>query len=330
MASTINWGIIGLGRIARKFADDLKRVPNSRLHAVASTDTSRARAFADEFGATHAYGNYEAMANCPNLDVVYIATPHTLHAAVAMITLNAGIATLVEKPFAMHYGEAIRMVETARRHRAFLMEALWTRFIPGVQFALDQAEQGAVGPIHTVKSDFGFRTAPDPSSRLFNPALGGGSLLDIGIYPTLLALSVFGKPEDEHIQAAATFTPAGVDESCAFSFQYPGNRLAIGHSTLAAFTPIEAYLYGSEGHIYLHPRWHHTQKVSITKYIDGKQQEPETQAFPYEGWGYQFEAEHVMQCMEEGWMESDIVPLDFSLDLCATLDAIRERIGLRY
>jgi predicted dehydrogenase len=209
------------------------------------------------------------------------------------------------------------------------MEALWTRFIPAVEYALALVEQGEIGTVHTVKSDFGFKMPIDPVSRLFDKNLGGGSLLDIGIYPALLALSVLGKPAPEDVLAAATFTTTGVDETCAFTFRYPNNQVALGHSTVATNTPVEAWIYGTEGTIYFHPRWHHTQRLTISEF-DGRLEHKREVEFPYEGWGYHFEAAHVMQCLSEGRTESDRVPLQFSLDLIGTLDLIRERIGLHY
>lgn len=326
---TYNWGIIGPGKIARKFADDLKLLPNARLHAVASTSPERAGAFADEYGIEHIFNRYEDMVQCPGLDVVYVATPHALHCENALMYLENGIPVLCEKPFAMNTGEARRLVSAARRNRVFLMEALWTRFIPAFDKAMQLISDGEIGEVHTVKSDFGFAMPFDPAHRIFNKALGGGSLLDIGIYPVLLSLFVFGKPEVEDILAAATFTRTDVDESCVFTFQYPGNRLAIGHSTIAANTPVEAAFYGREGTIYLHPRWHHTQRITISKY-EGRGETSRDMEIPYDGWGYCLEAAHVMQCLDNEIIESDKVPLDFTLDLVETLDAIREKIGLVY
>lgn len=327
--TTIRWGILGLGRIARKFAEDLRLVEGARLEAVASTDLERARAFAVEFGAHHAVGRYEDLLKVPGLDVVYVATPHSLHAEATLMCLEAGIAVVCEKPLAMNRREVFKMVETARRRRVFLMEALWTRFIPGVRHALQLAEYGAIGRVHTVRSDFGFHMSFDPGSRLFNKTLGGGALLDIGIYPAMLALMVFGKPRPENILAGATFAPSDVDESCAFIFQYDNNQMALGQATFAANTRVEAWISGSEGQVYLHPRFHHTQRVTLSRY-DGRSTVETEMEFPYEGWGYAFEAAHVMTCLQEGLLESPELPLGFSLDLAETLDTIRSRISLEY
>ncbi len=324
-----NWGIIGLGKIARQFADDLRLLPNARLHAVASTSQARADAFATEFGAAHAYGRYEDIVHCPNLDVVYVATPHPFHCENTLICLENGLPVLCEKPFAMNMAEARRMVSAARRNRVFLMEALWTRFIPAIEHVFQLVEQGEIGDLHTIKADLGFKMPLDLSSRVFNKSLGAGSLLDLGIYPALLALSFFGKPEPENICAAATFTTTDVDESCAFNFQYPAGRLAIGHSTIAANTSLGAHLYGTEGTIFLHPRWHHTQKITVSRY-DGRQETFRDIDLPFIGLGYSHEAAHVMQCLENELLESEIVPLEFTLDLVETLQTIQEKIGLVY
>jgi predicted dehydrogenase len=326
---TYNWGIIGASKIARKFAEDLKRLPNARLHAVASTSAERAGAFAAEFGAPHAFGRYEDIVRCPDLDVVYVATPHVLHCENSLMCLENGLPVLCEKPFSMNLGEARRMVSAARKNRAFLMEAIWTRFIPAVEHAFELVENGEIGEIHTVTADFGFRMPFEPAHRIFNKALGGGSLLDIGIYPALLSLFMFGKPDPADVQAVATFTSTGVDESCVFNFKYPGNRLATGHSTIAGNMPVEAHLYGSLGTIRMHPRWHHTDRLTVSRY-EGRQELKRDLHIPYEGWGYAFEAAHVMQCLENQMLESDKLPLDFTLDLAETLDCIREKIGLEY
>ena len=326
---TYNWGIIGLGRIARKFADDLKLLPNAHLHAVASTSGERAREFAAEYGATHAYGSYEDIIKCPDLDVVYVATPHVLHCENTLLCLENGIPVLCEKPFAMNTGEARRMVEAAHRKRVFLMEALWSLFIPAVRHAFEMVENGEIGDLHTIKADLGFNMPVDLNSRVYNKALGAGSLLDLGIYPALLSMALFGKPEPENICAAATFTQTDVDETCAFMLQYPDKRLMMGHTTIAANTSLTATLYGTKGTILMHPRWHHTTKLTVSKY-DGRLETSHDLDIPYTGHGYHYEAAHVMQCLENQKLESDIAPLDLTMDLMETLDAIREKVGLEY
>lgn len=326
---TYNWGIIGMGRIARKFADDLKLLPNARLHAVASTSLERAEAFAGEYGAAHAYGRYEDIIHCPDLDVVYVATPHVLHCENTLLCLENGIPVLCEKPFAMNAVQARRMVEAARKNRVFLMEALWSLFIPGVRKAFDLVSQGEIGELHTIKADLGFFMPFDPDSRVYNKTLGAGALLDLGIYPTMLSLAMFGQPAREDIYAMATFTQTDVDESCAFMFRYPNKRMMLGHCTISANTSLTAALYGTEGSILLHPRWHHTPKLTVSRY-EGRTEHKHDIDLPYEGHGYHYEAAHVMECLEKAMLESDIASLELTLGLTETLDAVREEIGLEY
>lgn len=326
MERIYNWGIMGMGKIARKFAEDLRLLPNARLHAVASASQERANKFAEEFGVPHAYGSYESMMDCRNLDVVYVATPHSLHFTCTMLCLSNKLPVLCEKPFALNAHEAHKMIEAAGHHGVFLMEALWTFFIPGVQRALEYVGAGGIGHLHTVKADFGFKLPLDRDSRLFNKTLGGGALLDIGIYPVLLALRLLGKPDPAHIQAVATFTETDVDDTTIFTFQYPDKKIALGHATVAAHTPVEAWLLGTEGSVRLHPRWHHTQILTLTRY-EGKEIVEQLEHYPYQGWGYWMEAIHVQECLRDGLQESPIVPWQFTLSLAETLDAIREKIG---
>lgn len=324
MAKTYNWGIIGPGKIAHKFAQDLDKLPNARLHAVASRSEERARAFALQYGAPHAFGTYEAITSCPGLDVVYIATPHPGHRDNAIMCLNAGIPVLCEKAFAMNSRQVQEMVDAARANDTFLMEALWTRFTPSTTKALELIGHGRIGDVLSVKADFGFRAAYDPNSRLFDLALGGGSLLDIGIYPVFLALLILGKPAE--IQAVAHIGATGVDEELGMLFKYEGGQLAHLHSTLRAFTKTEAYIYGERGAVHLHTRWHEPTTLSLIL----EDRRPQDYRFDYHTNGYSYEAEEVMHCLKHGLKESPLLPLSFSQDLMAVLDGVREKIGLEY
>ncbi len=325
----INFAIIGPGKIAKKFADDLQRVPGTRLHAVASTSQERAVAFAQQYNCPHALNSYEALAQMPDIDVVYIATPHVFHYEHTMLCLRNGKNVLCEKPFSMHPDHTRAMIAAARERGLFLMEALWTLFVPAYNKAIDLARSGAIGAIHTAKADFGFTMPHNPHSRIFDPALGASSLLDIGIYPVLFFLDLLGKPHPDHVQAAATLTPEGIDASCIFTFGYPGTgQLATGHSTIAAHTPIEATIFGSEGSIQIHKRFHHPQRVTLTPYDDSVP--PTTIELPYEGWGYQFEIEHVAECLRQKAKESSRVPLSFTQDLSDMLQLLLEKSGVSF
>ncbi|MCB0572122.1 MAG: Gfo/Idh/MocA family oxidoreductase [Phaeodactylibacter sp.] len=324
MTKTFNWGIIGPGRIAHKFAQDIGHTEHARLHAVASRSEDRARSFAGQYGASYAFGSYEEILGCPDLDAVYIASPHTGHYEHTLMCLRAGLPVLCEKPFALNANQVREMIATAREHDTFLMEALWTRFLPTTLKALELIGNGAIGQVLAVKADFGFRAPFDPQGRLYNPQLGGGSLLDIGIYPVFLALLVLGYPDT--IKALAHIGTTGVDEECGMLFRYSDGRMAHLHSTIRARTKTEAFIYGEEGAIHLHTRWHEPTSMSLVS-NEGR---PLDFHFDWKTNGYSYEAQEVMRCLSSGLKESPAMPLRFSLSLIALLDAIRAEIGLVY
>ncbi len=324
MDQEIRWGIIGPGKIAHHFAKDLQVVNGGRLTAVASRSLDRARNFADQYGAPHAYGSYTDLLSCPELDVVYIATPHNSHCELSRQCLEAGIPVLCEKPWAVNRLEAEQMVQTARETGVFLMEAIWTRFLPTTQKILALIEDGAIGELEAIKADFGFRANFDPQSRLFAAELAGGALLDIGLYPVFLSHLLLGSPTE--IQAMARLGKTGVDEDTGMLFKYDGGRLAHLHCTLLANTKTEAFIYGSEATIHWHGRWHEPSSFSVIRPGEG----PENFFYDYPSKGYHYETEHVQDCLRQGLTESPLLPLDFSLALTNTLDIVRKQIGLRY
>ena len=324
MSKTFNWGIIGLGKIAAKFAEDLKLVNGARLHAVASRSEDRSREFAGRFGVPNYYGSYEGIVTCPDLDAVYIATPHASHAENTLLCLRNRIPVLCEKPFAMNTREVETMIAAAREFDTFLMEALWTRFIPSTQKVLSMIAEGTIGKVLSVKADFGFKAKMDPAWRLYNRDLGGGSLLDIGIYPAFLATLLLGNPSE--IKAIADIGETMVDEECGAVLLYEGGQMAHIHSTIKADTKTEAFIYGEKGNIYMHTRWHHTDSISL--HLNGER--PVDYRFEIKGKGYGYEAEEVMSCIAAGKKESAALPLQFSLDLIRLLDQIRREAGISY
>ena len=324
MTKKYNWGVIGPGRIAHKFAEDLDLLPQAHLHAVASRSEERAREFALQYGATHYYGSYDEIAHCPDLDVVYIATPHTGHCEATLMCLEAGIPVLCEKPFAMNSREVGRMASLAREKGVFLMEAIWTRFLPTIEKTLELIEAGEIGRVKSVKADFGFKAKFDPAGRLHNPELGGGALLDIGIYPVFLALLILGKPDQS--RALAHLGVTGVDEEVGILFHYHSGQMAHLHASVQTNTKTEAFIYGDEGVIQIETRWHGPSSLSLWRFGE----RPRNFSFDYRGHGYEYEAEEVMRCLEMGKTESDRLPLSFSEDLIALLDDLRLQIGLRY
>ncbi len=324
MNKTINWGIIAPGRIAHKFASDLKLVPGSTLKAVASRSLSRSRDFAELFSVEKAYGSYEELVNDNEVDVVYIASPHTFHYEHTILCLEHGKHVLCEKPIGMNSNQLEKMIALAKQKNRFLMEAFWTRFIPSYKKCRELVNNKYIGDIKFIQADFGFLAPEDSEHRLKNKSLGGGSLLDIGIYPVFLALDLAGEPNE--IVARAIIGKTGVDENCSIVFNYPESKiLANLSSTIAARTPVEAVICGSEGYLKLNSMWHIPTSL---EYVSLN----ETKKFTFEekGFGYEYEIEEVNKCILEGKTESDMFSLDSSRRLHRTLDLIRKQINLVY
>lgn len=326
MTEKINWGILGAGKIAGKFARDLATLPQANLYAVASRTLEKAQSFADANNFEKAYGTYETMLNDPALDAVYIATPNVFHCAHTLLCLTHKKAVICEKPFAINTREVQQMIAKSKETNTFLMDALWTLCLPHILKTKEIVESGQLGKIVSVKADFGFRADFNPNSRLFDRDLGGGSLLDIGIYPVLLALFLLGKPKK--ITAAALMGATKVDEECVAFLEFEGGQTANLHSTLLARTPIEAYIYCEKGYIHIPTRFHEGVKgITLLTYED---LEKTFIPFDYQVLGYQYEAAEMMRCFSEGKIESDLIPHQFSLDLMEILDEIRRQIGLVY
>lgn len=324
MNKTIHWGIIGVGKIAEKFASDLLAVPNAKLHAVASSSSlEKAKNFAEKYDATHYFDSYEAIFST-EIDVVYIATPHTFHAENTILCLKNNVNVLCEKPFAMNLGQVRQMVDLAQEKNLFLMEAMWTRFIPAVKKTLSLIEEGRIGKVKSIHADFGFATPFLPEKRLLNPKLGGGALLDIGIYPAYMALLVLGYPTE--IQAVCTKASTGVDETTSFVFRYENESTAVLNCTIATKTPTEAYIFGEKGFIKIYSRFIEAKTITLTE----NDKEPEVFTFERETWGYNFEAEEVTNCLLAGKKQSDSMPLETSIQLITLLDEIRAKAGIVY
>jgi predicted dehydrogenase len=318
------WGIIGAGRIAQKFAHDLALLPHVELHAVASRSQQRADDFAKKNRAKHAFDSYEAILTA-GVDAVYIATRHPQHCEPTIMCLNAEIPVLCEKPLAMNSEEVARMIAAAKKNKTFLMEAIWTRFLPSFKKAMELIEAGEIGEVLTVKADFGFISPVDPNSRLYNRKMGGGVLLDIGIYPILLAQILLG--QHVKMQATAYLGVTGVDEETAVNLSYPNAKFALLHATIRNKTETVAFIHGTKGTMKLASRWHESNNFSI-EFNNG---EKRSYQFDFNGAkGYKFEIEHVMECIQKGMKESPIVSFAFSENLMRTLDEVRGEIGLEY
>jgi predicted dehydrogenase len=319
---TIQWGIIGLGSIAKKFATDLSTVEDSQLVAVASRSQQKADKFAFKYNSKKAYDSYEKLVKDSQVDAVYIATPHRFHKEHTLLCLRHKKAVLCEKPFAMNLQDVTEMVEVAKEHNVLLMEALWTFFLPHFNYVIDVVKSEKFGKLKSLEADFGFFHPYDIEHRLFNKQLGGGSLLDIGIYPIFVALSSLGKPKS--IAAAATFFDNGADSSCSLIFDY-GITKAYLKSSLLEETPTEAIFTFEEAVVKLNTRFHESPIVTI--YKDEKE---EMLDFNYKTFGYSFETAHFSQLIREGKKESNIMTFEFSKKLISTMDEVREIISLEY
>ena len=322
----IRWGILGCGKIAAKFAEDLRFVADASLAAIASRDLQKAVEFAGKFSIPAIFNSYEAMASSDDVDVIYIATPHGFHYEHALLCLGNRKAVLCEKAFALNRRQAQEMIDVARQQKVFIMEAFWTKFIPQYQKVTEIIRSGEIGEIKWIEADFGFQAPEPPAQRLYDPALGGGSLLDIGIYPVFLAQSLLGKPSG--ISASITPYSTGVDEQCAMALTFEGGAIASLSSTFAAETPVEAVIAGTKGRIYLRERFHNA--ICRIELAFGKDAPKPIEVHREEGYGYQFEARHVNECLKKGLTESPVMTHADTLMLMETLDRIRQVCGIRY
>lgn len=323
----IRWGIIGTGRIARKFAEDLRYVKHAQLTAVASREQSTADAFAKDFQVAHSYGTYEALALSEQVDVVYIATPHVLHFENTMLCLQHGKAVLCEKPFAMNESQVLQMIALAKHQKVFLMEALWSAFLPHFLTAQKLVKENAIGTVTAVQANFGFKLLDPPAPRLVERALGGGSLLDIGIYNIFFVTEMMGLPDE--IEASAVFNDDGCDMQCDIHFNYDNGSVAHLFSTLKAHIPIEVQLFGTEGNIKLTHRFYEPSSEVLLSRDGGVHYETIAVDKPA-GFGYSCEAQHVTDCLLEGLTESPIMTFHRSVELMKLLDAVRSAIRLTY
>ncbi len=328
MNGKIRWGILGLGNIARKFAADLKLVDNAELLAVGSRDIEKAKLFAGDFAAAKAYGSYEELAADPDVDVIYIATPHSHHYNNVMLCLDNSKAILCEKAFAVNAGQAKKMISRAKEKNIFLMEALWTKFLPHHQRFMELLSEGIVGDVRSVLINFGFRPRVPVLSRLYDPELAGGTILDIGIYNVFTAMSVLGRPDE--IEAHMTPSPSGVDEQCAVLFKYNNGAMAQLFSSFSSDLPTEAEINGTKGRIKLNHRFYAPE--STIAFYPGKPDSIQKIEFKNdgEGFGYQYETRHVNDCLRKGLKESPVVPLHETIERMEVLDEIRRKAGIRY
>lgn len=326
MQEKTRWGILGPGTISRKFTTGLKAIPDAEITAVGSRDLQRANAFADTFCIPHRHGNYTDLAHNPEVDVIYVATPHPFHKECAMLCLEAGKAVLCEKPLTVDAEQAEEMIACARQNNRFLMEAMWTRFLPVIVKVREWLAEGAIGEPRLLTADKGSRQTLSPETlegRLFNPELGGGALLDVGVYTIALAYMVFGAPS--LITSLAHIGETDVDEQASILLGYDAGQIANLFCAIRTETLKEARIIGTQGSIHIPEFW---QATSATLIQTGR--DPVHIEIPFESNGYENQAIEVINCLQEGKLESDVMPLDESLSIMKTLDTIRFQWGLRY
>ena len=318
------WGILGTGAIARQFVRGLRSVPEAEVLAVGSRSEASAAKFADKRNIPRRHASYHALASDPDVDVVYIATPHPFHAENTTLCLEAGKAVLCEKPFCVNAAEAERVVGLAREKGLFLMEGMWTRFFPLMGEVRRLVSEVALGEVRMLNVDFGFRADPNPASRLFAPGLGGGALLDVGVYCVSFASMILGRPSGS--VGISHLGETGVDEQASVVLEHEGGRLANLAIGIRTTTPQEATIMGTEGYVRIHAPWWRPKSMTISR----PGEEDESVEAPVSGNGFNYEAAEVMRCLEAGKTESDIMPLDETVSVMRTMDTIRAAWGLRY
>lgn len=324
MAEKVRLGILGTGNMARQFALGLRHTREVELMAIGSRHPETALRFATEFDVPKHFASYEALASDPAIDLVYVATPHSCHLDNSLMCLDAGKAVICEKPFAINASEASLIIEKAREKRLFLMEAMWSRYIPAVVRLRELLAEKAIGNVQLMIAGGAFMPAFDPTAYLFRPELGGGVLLDAGVYLVSMASMVFGSPDK--ILATGKLGRSGVDEHDAILLQHGNGAIASLYISLRASASPEITLLGDRGRILVHAPLFAPPRltVSITGAVE------ETVGFPFPGNGYQFEALEAARCIRAGHTESSIMPLDETLSIMQTMDQIRSQIGLKY
>ena len=320
----IRWGIISTGGIATAFAKAINHLDDAEIVAVGSRSQASADEFGDEHDIPNRYDSYEALVNDPDVDVVYIGTPHTFHYDNMKLALNAGKHVLCEKAFTINAEEAQECIALAREKNLFLMEAMWMYFIPAIVKLRELLADGIIGDVLMVQAHFNVSLNLDPKARIMNPELGGGALLDVGIYPISFARMVLGLPDTvhSHVQLGET----GVDVQAGLLFAYDGGKSALLSMGVHSDMPTNAIIKGTKGYIEVKPNFWHPTELSIHVAGDAAR----TLEIGYESTGLNYEAQEVHNCIRAGKTESDIMPLDLSLKTMQLMDTLRDDWGVRY
>ncbi|WPO77035.1 Gfo/Idh/MocA family oxidoreductase [Flavobacterium sp. KACC 22761] len=319
----IKWGIIGLGNIANQFASDLLLLEDAELTAVASRDLAKANDFAQKFNCSKTYDSYEALFADEEVEIIYIATPHNSHAELSINALENGKHVLCEKPMALSYSDAIRMIEASKKNNKFFMEAFWTRFNPSVKEVLQQVKNGAIGDVKYINADFAFRGSETENQRLFDKNLGGGALFDIGVYPLFLSYILLGMPKE--IISKAIKHKNNIDLQTSMILQYESAQ-SILHASIVSDSDMTATIGGSKGRIELNSPWFVADGYSL--FIE--EEKEAVISFPVLGKGYSHEIMECHHCIRNGQIESKLWAHENSLDLSKIVEEIKTQIKLRF
>lgn len=314
----INFGILGPGRIAHRFAEAFSVVPEACVVAVASRDLNRATAFANQYRVPRIYSSYESLVADPDVDVIYVATPHAFHCEQTIQCLKAGKAVVCEKPLAINARQVKQMITQAQASNVFFMEGMWSRFFPAIQHIIDEIGKGVIGEITHVKADFGFAGPVDLTGRLYTKKLGGGAHLDVGVYPQFLALLLLGRPHS--ISSKSELATTGVDTTTQATFHYDRATADI-YSSVTNDTPKVAEIRGTLGAIQMSSPWYKTSET-VTRLNSGA---VTRNSFPISSTGFEYEIREVVSCINMGRIESDRMPLAFSLMMAEVSDEIKKQ-----
>ena len=324
MNKNYRWGILGAGRIAEKFCTALDFTENAEVYAVASRDGEKAKAYATKYKASKFYDDYLGLMEDPQVDVIYIATPHPFHYEQTLACIQHGKAVVCEKPMSLSYGQTAEMIEAATKNNVFLMEGMWTSCMPFIEKIKSLMGDNGIGKPQYISADFGFTATLDLESRLYNKKLGGGAMMDIGIYPLFLATLVFGEPT--LVKAISKLAITGVDEYTHVMLQYANCETAHLFAAINMSTPIEAEIIGTKGRIKINNPWFKATDMDI--YL----QDGTTEHFttPHLSNGFEHEIMEVMRCLDQGLLQSEKMPHQLSLSMSKIVEQVLKQSGINY
>ncbi len=324
MKKNYSWGILGAGRIAEKFCTALSFVEGATVYAVASRDIETAKAYAKKFKAPRFYDNYDDLMQDENVDIIYIATPHAFHYEQTMACIKNGKHVLCEKPMSLTYRQTAAMINAAKENKVFLMEGMWTACMPFIDKIKQLIGEDVIGKLQYVSADFGFKAPVDFESRLYNKSLGGGSMMDVGIYPLFLATWLLGEPS--LVKAVSKLSITNVDEYLNIVLQYPDGQSAHLLSSIQFNTAIEAEIIGTKGRIKIKNPWFKATELEVY-FTDEKVQKF---SMPHKSNGFDYEIQEVMSCLDKGLLESEKMPHQLTLLISKIMESILLQVGVVY